>query len=347
MSNLADFRSDTVTKPTPAMREAMANAVVGDDVLGDDPTVVELEKYCADLLGKEAGLFVASGVMGNQVAILTHANPGEEVIAGHNCHIVQYETGAAARVAGVQLRTIDQNQPHLTASSVDQIIRKTKDVHFPKTGLICVEQATCAGTVVALTALSAIKKVAESYNVPVHMDGARFFNACLALGCEPKELSGLADSVSICLSKGLAAPIGSILLGQQSFIEQARRNRKMLGGGMRQVGVIAAAGMIGMTSMRQRLDQDHQHAKQLASQIADIPGFRISREVEINMVFVEIDSAMKEPGSLSDFLGNLNIKIFAPASGKMRLVLHNDIKTKDVDHLLDSLKQFSASNFKV
>lgn len=225
-----DLRSDTVTKPTDEMRRAMAYAEVGDDVYGDDPTVNKLEKLAAEILGKEAALFVPSGTFANQLALFTHCNRGDEVIIGDDYHIVQHEAGAAGIISGVQLRTIETDRGALIPEVVEKKIRKVDDIHYPKTGLICLENAHSNGRVIRLENYEKIRNIAEKYKVPIHLDGARIFNAATFLKIQASEIAKYADSVSFCLSKGLCAPVGSLLVGNKEFIEKARKKRKIMGG---------------------------------------------------------------------------------------------------------------------
>ena len=244
--NYIDLRSDTVTWPTDAMREAMAKAPVGDDVYEDDPTVKELEQYAASITAKEAALFVPSGVFGNQLALFTHCPRGSEVILDDQCHIVQHESGAASIIAGVQLRTIDAQGSILLPEAIEPRVRIGDDIHEPTTSLICLENAHSNGKVFSVEQMEQVRRCANRHHIPIHLDGARLFNAAVSLGIEAKELTQHVDSVMFCLSKGLCAPVGSILAGSRKFIDQARRNRKIMGGGLRQAGILAAAGLIAL-----------------------------------------------------------------------------------------------------
>ncbi|HBD65179.1 MAG TPA: threonine aldolase, partial [Clostridiales bacterium] len=266
-----DLRSDTVTMPTDEMRQAIANAEVGDDVYGDDPTINKLEKLAAEKVGKEAALFVPSGTFGNQLAILTHTRRGQEIIVGVNNHIVLHEVGASAVIAGVQLRTLETKNGTMNPADVENAIR-VDDIHEPETGLICVEEAHGCGAVVPLSALNEIKKIGEKHGIPVHMDGARIFNAAVSLGVDVKEVAACCDTLMFCLSKGLAAPAGSMVAGSKAFIDRARKYRKLMGGGMRQVGLLAAAGIIALEKMTERLGEDHENAKYMAERLSEIPG---------------------------------------------------------------------------
>ncbi len=286
--NYIDLRSDTVTWPTPAMREAMAAAPVGDDVYGDDPTVNELEAAAASRVGKEAALFVPSGTFGNQLALFTWCPRGSEVILGEQCHIIQHEAGGAAVIAGIQTRPLDAPSGVLEPAAVRARIRE-EDIHHPLTSLICLENAHSSGRVVSLAAMDAVRDVAQSRGLPVHLDGARLFNAATALGVEAADIAARADSVMFCLSKGLCAPVGSMLAGPRSFIDAARKKRKIMGGGLRQAGVLAAAGRIALDEMTRRLGEDHENARRLARLLAAVPGVAVDAgSVEINMVFFRV-----------------------------------------------------------
>ncbi|MBX9268346.1 low-specificity L-threonine aldolase [Chromobacterium violaceum] len=334
-----DLRSDTVTHPTPAMRRAMAEAEVGDDVYGDDPTVLKLEALAADRLGKEAALFVPSGTFGNQLALFTHCRRGDEVIVEDNSHIVWHEAGAAAVIAGAHLRTIEGDKGLMAVDAIERRIRVGDDIHEPRTGLICLENAHGNGRVLPLSAMADTAALAREHGVPVHLDGARVFNAAAHLGCDVSEVTCHVDSVMACLSKGLAAPVGSMLAGSADFIAQARRKRKLLGGGLRQAGVIAAPGILALTEMAARLDEDHQNARYLAEGLARLPCVDINpADVHINLVWfrfnADIDSAelmaaLKRAG----FLAN------PPHQGAMRLVTHWQVGRADIDRLLDAMQR--------
>jgi len=255
--NYIDVRSDTVTWPTEAMRVAMASAPVGDDVYGDDPTMNELERLAAEMTGKEAAIFVPSGTFGNQLALFTWCPRGSEVILGEQCHIVQHEAGAAAVIAGVQTRTIFAPNGILPVDEIEARIRGD-DIHYPSTTLICLENAHSSGRVISLDSMKEVAALAKRYGLPIHLDGARLFNAAIALGVRAADIAAHVDSVMFCLSKGLCAPIGSMLAGPRDFIEKARRKRKIMGGGMRQVGILAAAGLVALKEMTGRLAEDHE-----------------------------------------------------------------------------------------
>ncbi|MCC8436749.1 low-specificity L-threonine aldolase [Brevibacillus sp. M2.1A] len=284
-----DLRSDTVTKPTEEMLRAMAEAEVGDDVYREDPTVNRLEVIAAEILGKEAALFVTSGTQGNQVAVLTHCVNGDEVIAEADSHIFYYEGGAMSALAGVQTRTLVGERGALRAEEVERAIRGN-NIHFPRTKLICLENThnRAGGAVISVAQMKSVYAIAQKQGIPVHLDGARLFNAAVAQGVAVSELSAFADTVQICLSKGLSAPVGSILAGDRAFIEEARWWRKKLGGGMRQAGYLAAPGIIALTRMTERLAEDHERAQQLAKGLRQL-SLQVE-QVETNIVLVNTDS---------------------------------------------------------
>lgn len=333
-----DFRSDTVTRPTQAMRDAMFIAEVGDDVYGDDPTVIELEKLSADLLGKEAALFIPSGTFGNQLALLTHTKRGDEVILGDTCHIMMHEVGAAAVIAGVQLRTIQTVNGHLDASVVSSMIRE-EDIHYPDTGLICVENAHSSGSVIQMDEMAAVYKVAKAHGIPVHLDGARIFNASVALGVPVYQIAAQADSVMFCLSKGLCAPIGSMLVGDKTFIHRARKNRKLMGGGLRQAGIIAAAGLVALKEMTARLSQDHDNAKYLAKELSNIEDITVFEDrLDINMVFCEIKNIENHEVFVKK-LSDKGLLINGPELGEYRFVTNYWTPKESVDLLIQTIKE--------
>ncbi len=334
-----DLRSDTVTQPTDEMREAMARAVVGDDVYGDDPTVCLLEEKAAEYSAKEASLFVPSGTMGNQIAIMTHTKRGNEIITEENCHIVQHEVGAAAILSGVMVRTIKGHMGIMNPRDVEEAIRGN-DIHYPETGLICMENALSRGNVVPLSAMKEIYGIAKERNIPVHLDGARLFNAAAALGVDAPQITQYTDSVMFCLSKGMCAPVGSMLAGSRQFIDRARKNRKILGGGMRQAGVLAAAGLIALEKMSKRLPEDHENAKYLAKRLMEIPGIKLNYEdVQINMVFFDMKETGADPENLVAGLLEKGIKINGAEGGLMRYVTNNDVTREDIDYTIQSMKE--------
>lgn len=334
-----DLRSDTVTMPTDEMRQAIANAEVGDDVYQDDPTVNKLEKIAAEKVGKEAALFVPSGTFGNQLAIMTHTRRGNEVIVGKNNHIVVHEVGASAVISGVQLRTLETVNGVMSPKGVLKAIR-SDDIHEPETGLICVENAHGCGAVVPLSILKEIKEIAENHSIPVHMDGARIFNAAISSGVNAKEIAACCDSVMFCLSKGLAAPAGSMVAGSKEFIDRARKNRKLMGGGMRQIGILAAAGIIALEKMTDRLVEDHENAKYLAEELSKLPGVKVKRDrLDIDMVFFEMgEDVIKESVLVKKFYEK-NIKINGTEDGEYRFVTHIGVSKEDIDYVINCMKE--------
>ena len=331
-----DVRSDTVTQPTEKMRQAMAQALVGDDVYLDDPTVNELEALAAQLVGKEAALFLPTGTMGNQCAIMTHTRRGEEIIAEASSHIVTSEVGGAAVLSGVSTRTISGIiYPHLLEAAI-----QTENVHHPDTGLLCLENPSFRGTLIPLEVMKADYEIAHAHGFPVHLDGARVFNAAIAMGVDVKEITQYCDSVMFCISKGLCAPVGSMLAGSKAFIDKARRVRKLLGGGMRQAGILAAAGIIALTDMVKCLETDHQNAKYLAGCLAEIPGVSVNLEdVQINMVFLTVDRPAQLLAQLPEKMRERGIKI-SPATGKtFRFMTNHDVSREDLDQVVDTFSQ--------
>lgn len=334
-----DFRSDTVTWPTEEMRRAMADAEVGDDVYGDDPTGLLLERLAAERVGMDAALFVPSGTMGNQLAVFTHIQRGEEVIMAEDNHIVVHEAGAAAIIAGAQLRCLPSDKGKMNPEAVSKTIRLGEDIHEPRTGLICLENAHSSGVVHDLAYMARIRDLARKAGVPVHLDGARLFNAASYLKVEASEIARHADSVMFCLSKGLCAPIGSILAGSHDFIAKARRKRKILGGGMRQIGVLASAGIIALQKMTHRVHEDHDRALYLASLLEEIPAVRVYKEdVHINMVFLELTGTC-DGELLVRKLREEGILVNPPADGIMRLVTHYYTGEAEIRKLVGILKR--------
>lgn len=287
-----DLRSDTITQPTRGMRAAIANAEVGDDVLGDDPTVQRLEQFVADLLGKEAAVYMPSGTMTNQVALRAHTEPGDEIILESQAHIYNYEGGGPAALSGAMCRLIQGDRGVFTAAALKQVLRHS-DVHFPKTKLVCLENThnRGGGRIYPLAEINAIAQVCEYQGLKLHLDGARLWNACIATGISEARYAHPFDSVSVCFSKGLGAPIGSALAGPKEFIERARRFRKMFGGGMRQAGMMAAGALYGLKHHRARLADDHINAKTLAQALQSIAGIEIDpNRVQTNIVVFKTTS---------------------------------------------------------
>lgn len=336
-----DLRSDTVTVPTEQMRQAMCTAVVGDDVYGDDATVNELEALAAEMMGKEAGLFAPSGVMSNQLALFTHVNRGQEVILPDNCHIVAHEAGAAAIIAGAQLRTVQNVNGEMPLDIVEKYIRKDpNDIHQPTTALITYENADSDGQVRSLEYMKRVRELADRYHLPVHLDGARIFNAATVLGVEAKEIAQHADTISVCLSKGLCAPVGSVLVGSKEFIAQARRKRKIIGGGMRQVGILAAAGKIALTEMSKRLGEDHANAAYMADALSTVQGLEVYKErQQINMVFFRLKEYPLTSAELVRYLAEYNVVINGEDNGIMRFVTHKYVSREEIDQVVDLMKR--------
>jgi threonine aldolase len=325
---MIDLRSDTVTTPCQSMREATATAEVGDDVYGEDPTVIALEQETAARLGKEAGLFVASGTQSNLIALLTHCQRGDEYIAGGTAHTYWYEAGGAASLGGIQPQTLPfEADGTLDLKRVETLI-KPDDVHFAKTRLLCFEN-TQAGRAAPAQYFAAARKLADRHDLAVHLDGARLFNACIATGDAASDYGQHCDSVSICLSKGLGAPVGSVLVGNSEFITRARRWRKMVGGGMRQAGIIAAAGRYALEHNVERLQDDHDHASLIAEAAAErFPG-HVSQHT--NMVFVDLPA--EEMQALIDSLAEQHIRVRGP-----RWVTHLDISRADAERVAQAVR---------
>lgn len=330
---IVDLRSDTVTLPTTAMRQAMQQAEVGDDVYREDPSIIRLEELAAETTGKEAGLFMASGTMGNQVAILAHTTKGDEVICEAEAHVYYYEVGGMVTLAGVQPRPIAARKGILDPAAIAQAIRP-EDIHQPPTSLVCLENThnRAGGTCYPLETLRDIHQLSRERKFAVHMDGARLFNAAVAQQVKVGEIAQYADSVQFCVSKGLCAPVGSLLVGKRDFIERARRFRKMLGGGMRQAGILAAAGIVALTQMVDRLAEDHENARFLADSIANL-GFGIDLStVETNIVVFDVSPLQLSIGNFVEELKARGIKANQFGAEKVRMVTHYGITRDDVEH---------------
>ena len=341
---IIDLRSDTVTLPSEAMRRAIAEAPVGDDVMGEDPTVNRLEEMAAERTGKQAAVFVSSGTMSNLVAIMAQCERGDEAIVGSESHILHYEVASAAGVAGVQLRPAQNDaRGRFDPDEVRTLIRG-ENVHFPRTALLCLEntQNRCGGAVLPQEHIEELAALAHEHGVRVHIDGARIFNAAVATGSSVADLCAPADSIGFCLSKGLGAPVGSVLCGDAAFIARARKMRKMLGGGMRQAGVIAAAGIYALNHMVDRLAEDHENAKTLAEGLAQIPIIELDPEtVESNIVIFHVQGdwqefgrALKRNGVLASIYGER----------RMRMVTHYGIARSDIDEALDRVRDAAAAH---
>ncbi|PWK05117.1 low-specificity L-threonine aldolase [Tumebacillus permanentifrigoris] len=334
-----DLRSDTVTKPSEAMRQSMYNAEVGDDVYGEDPTVHRLEETAAEILGKEASLFVTSGTMGNQIAVLVQARSGEEILLEEQSHIFLYEAATHSAFAGVQTRTIKGVRGAMNPEDVRQAIRPV-DIHQPRTSMICVENThnKAGGAVVPAENMRAIYEIAREHSVAVHLDGARLFNTVVASGGKASDFTQYVDTVQVCFSKGLGAPIGSILAGDRETIERARIWRKRMGGGTRQVGVIAAPALLALTQNVERLAEDHANAKHLAEGLAQIKGMEINPDnVDTNIVIVDVRGLGISDLQLIEALKQAGILCGGFGPGLVRFVTHLDVTRADIDTALATL----------
>ena len=338
--SVVDLRSDTVTKPTAEMRRAMAEAEVGDDVFGEDPTVNRLEAVAAERLGKEAGRFVLSGTMGNQVSLMAQTQRGDEIILDENSHMFNYEVAALAVLSGLQPRTLRGRHGILDPEEVRQAIR-LPNIHYPKDTLVCVENThnRGGGVVYPLETLREIRRIAIENGLAVHMDGARMFNASLATGTPVRDLAAQADSVTFCLSKGLAAPVGSVVVGTRAFIDRARRARKMFGGGTRQAGILAAAGLVALERMVDRLREDHGNARVLAEGLAALPGVAIDlQRVQTNIVVFNLRRQDLDAPGLILKLAEQGIKAFSVSQDSIRMVTHKDVDRAGIVRALEVLK---------
>lgn len=337
-----DLRSDTVTLPTAAMRQAICDAELGDDVFEEDPTTIRLEEMAAERMGKEAAMLVASGTMGNLVCVLSHCNRGDEVILGDQSHTFLYEGGGIAALGGVHPHTI-ANQPDgtLRLEDIAGAIR-ADNVHFPRTRLVCLENThnRCGGAPLSAEYIDQVAALAHDRGLLLHLDGARIFNAAVALDLDVKELTRHVDSLSFCLSKGLSAPVGSVICGSKQFVAEARRNRKALGGGMRQCGIIAAAGIEALEHMTERLAEDHDNAKRLARGIAEIPNLSIEPErVQTNIVFFDLAGDALSAELLVARLADKGVKILQLGPSRLRAVTHYGIEAGDIDLTLTAIEQ--------
>ncbi|MCK6205945.1 aminotransferase class I/II-fold pyridoxal phosphate-dependent enzyme [Bacillus infantis] len=342
---MIDLRSDTVTKPTEEMRKAAYEAEVGDDVYAEDPSIIKLEESAADILGKEAALLVTSGTQGNQAAILTHTRPGNEILLEAESHIFYYESGAASAFAGVQTRTIAGKRGEMDPGAIEAAIRG-KDQHFPETGLICLENThnRAGGAAVSVENMEAIHAIARRHNIPVHMDGARLFNAAAALERPVTDFTRHADTVQVCLSKGLGAPVGSILAGSREFIQSARIWRKRLGGGMRQAGIIAAPGLIALTQMRHRLHEDHENARKLAEGIQNIKGITVVNQVDTNIIVADVKELGLSSEQFVERLEKEGVRAVTFGPSSVRFTTHFDVSASDIEKALDAVSRTAAGH---
>jgi threonine aldolase len=337
---MIDLRSDTVTRPTPEMRKAMADAEVGDDVFGDDPTVNSLQEYAADLLGKEAGLFVPTGSMGNQVALGAMTRPGDEVVCETNAHFLHYEGGSVAAHLGLVARPLPGRHGVITADQVSQAIRPGSE-HNPRTAVVAIENThnSAGGRIFPLDEARSIAKVAREGGASVHLDGARLFNAQVATGISASEWAACAETVSFCFSKGLGAPIGSMVCASRDLIAEARRLRKRLGGGMRQVGVIAAAARVALETGVERLAEDHANARTLALGLAELASEAVDLDlVETNMVYLNLAPFGLTAPEVSEALLARGVQTLGPPGTVMRLVAHRDVSSADIQTALEQFR---------
>ena len=330
---MIDLRSDTVTVPSAEMRRAMYEAEVGDDVFGEDPTIHRLEEMAAEVTGKEAAVFVPSGSMGNLIAVLSHCQRGDEAICGSEAHVLQYEVGGAGGVAAVTLRAARNDaRGRMDPAEVESLIRG-ENVHTPRTSLLMLENThnRCSGAVISVEDTQELCDLAHQHGVAVHIDGARIFNAALSLAVPVADIAGPADSIGFCLSKGLGAPVGSLVCGDGAFIALARKNRKMLGGGMRQAGIIAAAGVWALQNMVERMAEDHENAKTLAYGLAEIPAINLDPEtIDTNIVIFRMDDSLGYARALKA----AGVLCTMPGPGRLRMVTHYGIERGDIDETL-------------
>ena len=340
MDRFIDLRSDTVTKPTPEMHKAMMEAVVGDDVFGEDPTVNALQEKAARLLGKEAALFVASGTMGNQLSIKAHTQPGDEVIIEAGAHAMNFEAGAGAVLSGVQFFPIPGNRGVFDAAQVEAAIR-IDDVHFPVSRLVVVENThnRGGGTVFPLSKILQIRDLANQRGLRMHMDGARLWNACVATGISPAKYAAPFDSVSVCLSKALGCPAGSLVAGAKDFVKRAHRFRKMVGGGMRQAGYLAAAGIYALDHHIDRLEEDHRKARKLTQGLANIKNVIIHpAEVETNILFFDVSRAERTAQEVAAALRAKGVLVLPTAKTRLRCVTHLDVSFAEIDQAIQAIE---------
>jgi len=346
--DVVDLRSDTLTLPTPEMREAMARAEVGDDVWEEDPTVKRLEAMAADRMGTESGLFVTSGTQGNLVSVLSQTHPGQEVIVDLDAHVFNFEVAGTSTIGSVQMRPVKTERGFLAPEQVREALRPA-NIHLPPTGLVCIENThnRHGGTCCTPDDIAAVAAVAHGAGVPVHLDGARLFNAAVALGRDARDFTRDVDTVTFCLSKGLAAPVGSVICGRTDVIARARRIRKMLGGGMRQAGVIAAAGIVSLERMVDRLADDHANARTLAEGVAKLPGIKIDlASVQTNIVIFSIGAVGKRSAEaatkeLVQSCAARKVKVHAIGPTAIRCVTHKDVDSDDIRRALDAFGEIT------
>ena len=337
-----DLRSDTVTQPTTAMRRAMFEACLGDDVYGEDPTINQLEAMAAKRLRKEAALFVPSGTMANLVCLLAHCARGDEAIMGNQSHTFLFEAGSSAAVGGIHPATLPNNPDGtLDLDMIEAAIRDPYNDHYPRSRLVCLENShnRCGGAVLSAEYMAQVRALADRHDLKIHLDGARIFNAATALGVSVSALAHDADSVSFCLSKGLAAPVGSLVCGTAQFVRKTKRQRKMLGGGMRQAGVLAAAGIVALDSMTERLAADHTNARWLARGLAESASILIDPvQVQTNIVIFEMAPGAMSPSALVSQLAAQGVKLNAIGGRRLRAVTHCDVGQEDIDYALSAIR---------
>ncbi len=336
-----DIRSDTVTPPTREMREAMYRAEVGDDVYGEDPTVIRLENLVAEEMGKEAALFVTSGTMGNQVSVMTHTRRGDEIILEQDSHVYCYEVGGLAYLAGVQAALVKGTDGAMDPADVEGKIRPL-NIHFPRTSLICMENThnRAGGMVIPLDNMMSIHSIGKKHGIPVHLDGARIYNAATYLGVKAKEIARHCDSVNVCLSKGLCAPVGSVIAGSKEFVDRARKFRKMLGGGMRQAGILAAAGIVAVEKMTKDLQKDHDNARLLAEGLNAIDGVSVNLEkVQTNLIMADFSGAGLNGNQVAERLRTHGILINGSPHYVFRFATHHYIEKDHVEKVIDTVNK--------
>ncbi len=352
--SIIDLRSDTITKPTEAMRRAMAGAEVGDDVYGEDPSINRLQERAAEMLGKEAGLLMASGTMSNLVAVLSHCQRGDEVVMGDQAHIFWNESAGASALAGAQIRLVPNGpQGEISAGDLQAAIRPRGNVHMPPTTLVCLENThnRCSGGVLTPQDTKAVADVAHAAGAKVHLDGARVFNAAVALEVPAAELVKDVDDVSFCLSKALSCPVGSVLCGDRDFIDEALRWRKMVGGGMRQAGILAAAGLIALDTMVDRLADDHANARRLAQGLANIDSLTVDPDsIQTNIVIFDVDQSVGMASDLINALKEEDVLVSSPGPHSIRMVTHREVDSADIEdalartaHAVGALKSSSGT----
>jgi len=346
---MIDLRSDTVTMPSDEMKQFMFNAPLGDDVYGDDPTINSLERKSSDIFGKEASLFVPSGTMANLISVLTHCNRGDEIILGNKSHIFVYEAGGSSVFGGVHSHQLNNNDDGtIDLNDIKNSVRNIEDAHHPKSRLVCLENThnICYGVPINENYFSKVKQIVDQHNLKLHIDGARIFNAAVALNTTVKKLAKNADSITCCLSKGLAAPVGSLIMGNKDFISKARHIRKALGGGMRQSGLLASAGIYSFNNMIERLEEDHDNAQLLALGLSEIDEIKIDLDkIYTNIIFFNLQNTSIKDAELISQLLNNNIKIDSKGNRKFRMVTHYGIEKNDISTVVNQIKIILKNNY--